>query len=265
MLRRGGMVAPEFTSIPENGLREGCCYDGHVLPARLSRTIHKWLGLAVGIQALAWIVSGFYMVVVDIDFIHGDTLVRNLETAPPRAGSWYPLAGVRERYAGIERIRIKGLPGLEHPLYEVRAAGGIFLLDAATGVTISPLRRAQVEALASHYYSGRAPLAETELLERNPPPEIQSRPLPLWRVRFGDWHDTTFYIHPDSGELVTRRHRLWRWFDALWMLHIMDYETRTDANNGLLRFATVAGLVFAGSGLWLLWFSFRRRRVRPPA
>ena len=38
-------------------------------PARLSRTLHKWLALLVGAQAVVWIVSGLYMVVVDIDFI----------------------------------------------------------------------------------------------------------------------------------------------------------------------------------------------------
>lgn len=82
-------------------------------------------------------------------------------------------------------------------------------------------------------------------------------------MQFDDWHETTLYIHPDSGELVTRRHRMWRWFDALWMLHIMDYQARTDVNNALLRAASVAGLALGASGLWLLCFSFRRR-TRPP-
>ena len=237
-----------------------------MLPARLSRTLHKWLGLFVGAQALAWIVSGFYMVAVNIDFIHGDTLVRNVASPAPRTSTWYSLADVRARHEGIESIRIKGLPGFGHPLYEVRTADNVVLLDAVDGAPISPLPRAQVESLARHYYSGAADLAGLQLLTGEPPLEIQSRPLPLWRAQFDDWHETTLYIHPDSGELVTRRHRLWRWFDALWMLHIMDYEARTDANNGLLRFSTVAGLAFAGSGIWLLWFSFRHgRRTRPPA
>lgn len=234
-------------------------------PARLSRSLHKWLGLLVGLQALAWVVSGFYMVVVDIDFIHGDTLVRNLSSAPPRAATWYPLGDVRARYANILGVRIKGLPGFDRPLYEVRTAGGIVLLDATDGAPVSPLPRGQVEALGRHYYAGSGSLASAELLVQDPPLEIQSRRLPLWRLQFDDWHQTTLYVQPDSGELVTRRHRSWRWFDTLWMFHIMDYESRTDTNNVLLRFATVAGLVFLGSGLWLLWFSIRRRRVRPRA
>lgn len=230
-----------------------------VRPARLSRSVHKWLALLVGAQALAWIASGFYMVVVDIDFIHGDTLVRNLSTPPPPADTWHPVAEVQARYPGIEKLRIKGLPGGERPLYEVLTAGGIVLLDGVSGTRLSPLDRGTVAALARHYYAGRGALEGLELLAGEAPLEIQGRELPLWRARFDDWHETTLYVHPDSGDLVTRRHRSWRWFDAMWMLHIMDYKTRSDVNNPVLRVVTVAGLVFVASGGWLLWFSFRRR------
>jgi hypothetical protein len=230
-----------------------------VRPARVSRSLHKWLALLVGAQALAWIVSGFYMVVVDLDFIHGDTLVRNLRTPPPPAAAWHPLGEVRARHPGIEQIRIKGLPGFSQPLYELRTADGLVLLDATSGEAVSPLGRGEVQALALQYYAGSGAPAGLELLEGEALLEIQSHRLPLWRAGFDDWHQTTLYIHPASGELVTRRHRAWRWFDALWMLHIMDYDTRSDVNNLALRIATVAGLVFTASGAWLLWFSFRRR------
>ena len=46
--------------------------------ARLSRKIHKWIALLLGIQLFLWALSGFYMVVVHIDTIHGDMLVRNM-------------------------------------------------------------------------------------------------------------------------------------------------------------------------------------------
>ena len=45
----------------------------------IARKAHKWLTLIIGIQALLWMVSGAYMAVVDIDFIHGDPLVRNTD------------------------------------------------------------------------------------------------------------------------------------------------------------------------------------------
>jgi hypothetical protein len=48
-------------------------------------------------------------------------------------------------------------------------------------------------------------------------------------------------------------------FDFLWMLHIMDYEQRSNVNNTLLRVASTVGLLFMLSGVWLLFYSFRRR------
>ena len=42
---------------------------------RASRKAHKWLMLLLGIQFVIWSLSGAYMVILDIDYIHGDTLV----------------------------------------------------------------------------------------------------------------------------------------------------------------------------------------------
>ena len=47
--------------------------------SRLSQKLHKWLGLLVGLQLVIWSISGFYMVVIDIDIIHGDHLVQPAE------------------------------------------------------------------------------------------------------------------------------------------------------------------------------------------
>jgi len=227
--------------------------------ALLARTLHKWLALIIGIQALMWVMSGFYMVVVDLDFIHGDPLVRNLTTAPPRTTVWTPIAALTEKYGAISEVRIKGLPTFEHALYELKTESGTLLVDATSGNQVSPLSREEIAALARAYYAKSGELASLTLLTENPPLEIQTRPLPLWRADFDDWLATALYVHPESGELVTRRHRFWRWFDFFWMLHIMDYKAREDINNNLLRVAATGGAVLALSGVWLLFFSFRRR------
>ena len=83
----------------------------------------------------------------------------------------------------------------------------------------------------------------------------------MWRVEFADRKETTLYFSPSTGELLAKRHDLWRWFDLWWMLHIMDYEERSDVNNMLLRITSTVGMVFALSGLWLLIYSFGRRRT----
>ena len=229
-------------------------------PALLSRTLHKWLTLIVGLQLLLWAVSGFYMVVVDLDFIHGDPLVRNLRVPLTIHQPLMPIAEVAQRYPEVTQVTMRALPATG-PVYEITANGRRVLVDAASGQQLSPLSTGRIRELARDYYAGTGEPTNVVLLERDPPTEIQTRGLPLWRIDFDDWLETTLYIHPDTGALVTRRHRFWRWFDFLWMLHIMDYEAREDVNNGLLRAISVLGTVTAVSGVWLLYFSFRRRRA----
>lgn len=229
-------------------------------PALLSRTLHKWLTLIVGLQLLLWTVSGFYMVVVDLDFIHGDPLVRNLRVPLTVNQPLTPVTEVAQRYPEVTQVTMRALP-TAGPVYEIMANGRKVLVDAVSGQQLSPLSAGRIRELARNYYAGTGEPTNATLIERDPPSEIQTRGLPLWRIDFDDWLETSLYVHPDTGTLVTRRHRFWRWFDFLWMLHIMDYEAREDVNNSLLRIASVLGTVTAVSGVWLLYFSFRRRRA----
>jgi uncharacterized iron-regulated membrane protein len=228
--------------------------------AIFSRKAHKWLSLFVGVQIVLWTISGFYMVVVDLDFIHGDPLVRNLKVPLSVQSDRIPFREAARAHPEVTQISLRSLPGIVTPVYEVTTRGRKVLLDASNGQQLSPLADVTIKSLARSYYAGKGELVSLTLLERDPPLEIQTRPLPLWRADFDDWLETSLYLHPDTGVLVTRRHRFWRWFDFLWMLHIMDYDQRTDMNNGLLRASTVLAGITVISGMWLLYFSFRRKR-----
>jgi hypothetical protein len=232
------------------------------VPARVARLGHRWLALFVGIQLVIWSASGLYMTAVDLDFIHGDPLVRNLTPALQSDRIAVAPDAVRQRYPDLYELALRALPHDGQPVYELLGPDGITLLDASTGAVLSPLPASLVTAIARGHYAGRGEVERVALLERDPPIELQTRALPLWRIDFDDWLDTTLYIHPDSGRLVVRRHRFWRWFDLLWSLHIMDYWERSDVNNGLLRTATIVSLVLVGSGAWLVAYAFRWRRRR---
>ena len=231
-------------------------------PALLARTLHKWLALTLGLQLVLWTLSGFYMVIVDLDLIHGDPLVRNLRLPLALDHASVPVGEVAQRYPEVTQVVIRAMPSFANPVYEVTALGRRLLVDSRTGEQISPLSEGRVRELARHYYAGRGELRSVGLLEHEHPLEIQTHALPLWRADFDDWLETSLYLHPDTGALMTRRHRLWRWFDFFWMLHIMDYETRDDMNNALLRATTVLGAIAILSGGWLLFFSFSSRRRR---
>lgn len=223
------------------------------------RRCHKWIALVIGVQALLWMASGVYMTVVPIDIIHGDHLTH--PAGEPLAPSAHRLSvpQLMERVPGISSFRLKSLLGRE--VFEIERAGKTELVDADSGHIIGPLDEKAVRSLANDSYHGDDPITAVELLKQTPS-EVGNRPAPIWAVHYSNLGRTTLYFSPTSGELLARRHELWRWFDFLFMLHIMDYDERSDVNNTLLRVASVGGLLFALSGMWLLLYSFKRRGAR---
>lgn len=221
------------------------------------RRAHKWIGLIVGVQALLWMISGLYMVVVPIEVIHGDHLA-HVSTEPLKPNvSRISQAKLAELYSGITSVRLKSMLGKE--VYEIRQGKDVALIDVATGAKLSPLGRDTIMALAEESHVGEGSMRGIEWVTKAPS-EVGTRPVPLWAVHYEEAGDTTLYFSPHTGELVARRHNLWRVFDFVWMLHIMDYETRDDVNNTLLRIASITGVMFALSGVWLLLYSFKGRK-----
>ena len=226
------------------------------LPA-LARKIHKWIALVVAIQAVFWTLTGIYMTAVHIDIIHGDRLVKPTAVAPMALEGLVEPARLSQIIPGLKSARLDLQVG--QPVYVVEAEGGQALFDARTGTKLSPITEEQARTRAVALFAESGRVVSTEFITKAPL-EVQTRPVPLWRVEFdGAWHPT-FYISPYTGELVTRRHDLWRTFDFMWMLHIMDYDDRQDMNNILLRIFTWMSVVTSASGAWLLLYSFRRRR-----
>jgi uncharacterized iron-regulated membrane protein len=222
------------------------------------RRAHKWIGLVIGVQALFWMISGLYMVVVPLEVIHGDHLAHVPTERLNPGGQRVPLGRLHEVYPGITSIRLKNLLGKE--VYEIKQGKQASLVNAADGIKISPLDREDIVALAEAAYVGEGSIRGVEWVTKAPR-EVGSRPVPLWAVHYDEPGKTTLYFSPHTGDLVARRHELWRWFDFLWMFHIMDYEERENVNNTLLRTASIAGLLFALSGAWLLFYSFTRRKT----
>lgn len=207
--------------------------------------------------------SGLYMTAVHIDIIHGDHFIRVAQPKPldPRE-IVSPMAAIAAAAGSGEAVRLAW--PLERPVYIVRSDLGERLVDARTGARLSPPTRDQIRKAAEHWFTGPEQLVHLTLIGRIPG-EIRGRQAPLWRADFDGWNKPTLYISPSTGELVSRRHELWRIFDFLWMLHIMDYETRDNVNNWLARGFTWLAFSTVLSGAWLLWFAFPRRRRKATA
>ena len=225
---------------------------------KLSRKIHKWFALVLGIQLFLWALSGFYMVAVHIDIIHGDMLVRNMQSNVIHDDRLHvPLETLAVLHPDAQSITLEAM--MDQPVYRIRG-NSTLLLDAHDGRQLSPLNEQTAIQIARYHYKGEGNIRHVELLENDPPTELQTRPLPLWRVDFDDVWNSSFYIDPYTSKFETRRHTLWRVFDFLWMLHVMDYDEREDINNTVLRLFSVLGVFLGLGGVWLLFYSFNKKK-----
>jgi uncharacterized iron-regulated membrane protein len=221
------------------------------------RRTHKWLALLVGVQVVLWTLTGFYMVVVHIDIIHGDHLVRSQPIRPIDPSGLAVPSRIVSAAPGASELRLQRL--FDRPVWRAETPAGPRLFDARTGEGMPDLTEAEIRALARRIYAGDGEIVSARLLTQAPL-EVQSRKPPFWQVEFAGWNRPTLYLSPWTGELISRRHALWRAFDFAWMLHIMDYDDRTNVNNPLLRVATWSAFAMAVSGAWLLFWSFPRRK-----
>ena len=223
----------------------------------LVRRTHKWLALVVGLQVVLWTATGFYMVVVHIDTIHGDHLVRPVAAPTLDVSRAVSPASVLASNPGISEMRLVQSRG--RLMWQADHGGKVAAFDATTGVPMAPMAYGEAVAIAKAAYAGTGDVVAARLLTTRPQ-EMGSRKPPYWQVEFAGWNRPTLYLSPATGEVLAKRHLLWRAFDFAWMLHIMDYDARTNVNNPLLRVATWSAFAMATTGAWLLLWSFPRRR-----
>ena len=225
----------------------------------LARRLHKWIALLIALQVLIWTFTGLYMVIVDLDIIHGDHLVK----APP--SRFVPLDRLADPLSVARQVRNADDVRLfwrgERLTYAVTANTGTITFDAATGAPLPAPSEGEIRRAARQRFVGNDQIVSLALLPEVPF-EVRGQQGPLWRVQFEGWNNPTFYLSAQTGELLSRRHELWRTFDLFFGLHVMDYWTREDVNNPLLRIASWIAVVMSLSGGWLLLYSFPRRAKR---
>lgn len=223
-----------------------------------ARKIHKWVALLVGLQVVIWSLTGLYMTAVHIDTIHGDHLVRAPGERNVDVRSLVDPMAVASM-TGAENLRLAWLGN--EPIYVAKGNSGEVAVHARTGRTVARPTQDQINAIATGIYTGTERIRSIELIDTIPG-EIRGRAPPLWRVEFDHWNKPTFYLSPVTGELVSRRHELWRAFDFLWMLHIMDYKERENVNNAILRVFTWGALLMALTGAWMLLYAFPKKKKK---
>jgi PepSY-associated transmembrane protein len=231
--------------------------------SRVSGKVHKWLALLMAIQILFWFVSGLFFAVFPIERVRSEHAIAG-QTARPVPFDVAADGLLRLGSAGVtgDRVEIRTL--LDRPVALIARGGGRPLLyDLASARRISPLSMNAAARIAEADHDGDARAARVERVTENSP-EYRG-PLPAWRVDFDDGASRALYVAADTGAVAARRSTLWRVYDFLWGLHIMDWRGHEDFNSPLLIAATALGLVVIATGCIMFpsrlgYTAWRRRR-----
>lgn len=240
--------------------------------SRVSSVIHKWLALLMAIQILFWFVSGLFFAIAPIETVRSEH--RIAEQAAPPVPLEVAAAGLRRIAAAGgaagEKIEIRTMLG--RPVAVL--SGGEArprLYDLGSGRRLSPVPASLAAEIAALDHDGTERPVRVELVTDNFP-EYRGA-LPAWRVDFDDGANRSLYVAADTGAVTARRSTLWRVFDFLWSLHIMDFKEHEDFNTPLLIGATALGLVVIVTGIVMFpsrlgynrWRRRRRRALNRPA
>jgi uncharacterized iron-regulated membrane protein len=238
-------------------------------PRKTTYLAHRWIGLIISLQLLAWSVGGFTFSILDIDDVHGDFEARMRVMSPMRVEELPSTLQETLIAEGIDEIGTitmidRGLGAF----WEIRGGDGRWIGRAdLTGELAGLITEQQAVDIALDDFLPEAEVKRVELIEADPPGEYRGGRLPVYRVDMDHPKETHIYINASNGRIMARRNKSWRTFDFFWMLHTMDYQERDDFNHPLLTIASLFAIAASSTGLVLWgWRSipkfFKRRKAK---
>ncbi len=229
---------------------------------RYTRKTHRYLGLFIGVQFLFWTIGGLYFSWNDMDDVHGETLLDKTEhrfdfsyQEPARKQLFYleetdpkPIKTIEGIVvSGDSLLRIKRLDDIVFMSLSKDSYGLRKTLSQEECVTFVKDRLYSDIKIDSVVY-----LTEKDITKGH---EYREKPLPVYAITLDHPTNTVVYVNPELAKITSVRNDNWRRFDFLWMLHVMDFETRDHITNWTLRVFSVLGLLTILSGLYLFFIS----------
>mgnify|MGYP003298742798 FL=1 len=210
----------------------------------LVRKTHKYLSILISIQLLLWTISGIYFAFNQIELVRGE------QYRLPQVFS-IDLNKINVVLDSVRSIQVA--PRFGEEILIVRREAGTEYLNLE-GVALEKLSREQATSIVSSVTS-LTPLAVEEIIDLEPGSEYRGRNLPLFKVMTQDQENDEINVYVDaiSGQVVAIRSEQWRLWDLMWGLHIMDWETRDEINNWLLKLFSVLALISSLTGV-LIFF-----------
>ena len=232
------------------------------------RKTHRYLGIVIGVQLLLWTLGGFYFSWSDIDEIHGDHLVHRdanlkIDTAMISPGSIGILTLEPTKVSEVKLVEVLGEPYylITYSIQDKRSPV-VALYHAYTGKKREEISMDEAKQIAIDHFIPESKIESVELIAEkdiNDHHEYRGSPLPAWAVTFDHPSKSTLYIPTVTGQMLRIRYNKWRTFDFLWMLHTMDYQSRDDFGNFLIRSFSVLAILTILSGMSLFILSSPKR------
>ena len=210
----------------------------------LVRKTHKYLSILISIQLLLWTISGIYFAFNQIELVRGE------QYRLPQVFS-IDLNKIKVALDSVRSVQVARRFGEE--ILIVRREAGTEYLNLE-GVALEKLSREQATSIVSSVTS-LTPLAVEEIIDPEPGSEYRGRDLPLFKVVTKDKENDKINVYVDaiSGQVVAIRSEQWRLWDLMWGLHIMDWETRDEINNWLLKLFSVLALISSLTGVFIFF------------
>ena len=229
--------------------------------ARRIAQIHKWLGLIVFAQLVVWTATGLFFAAVHLTAVRADYLVHPADHVTPVSMRQVKISSTDALKAVAEDapfdVTLKMIGGL--PTYVVRGEIGTFLVSAETGdqvIVDEPLAR----AIATERWVDPDPILSVSHLDKAP--QESSLPGEVWSVHFKGEGNPTLYVSAVDGRTSNPRTDLWRTYDFLFGLHVMDYTEHENHNTPWMVALSVLALSSVLFGVALLVHRFTRGIIR---
>lgn len=194
-----------------------------------------------------------------IEEIHGDHILQPADPEPATLQSETLQELSAKISAPIKSVQTKLWLG--QSIIEVTTPHEVLRFYADTLQALPAIDEQQVRKIIAHRVLPHYDIKVIRHLSQLPA-EARGRDAPLWQVKLLGDENPTIYISADTGEIVAVRTDRWSLFDFVWMLHIMDYDERTDFNHPLLYLTALSALLFTISGIILLVYGLKPTRKK---
>lgn len=211
------------------------------------RNIHKYLSFFISLQLLLWTVSGIYFSFNKIELVRGE------QYRLPSSFS-LNLDQLKGNFENISNFDV--VNRVDQQILIISDPSGRKYLDS-NGSPVSMLTVEQAK-LTVKENSILNPIDVFLIDQDRNGSEYRGRELPLYQVLSlnKDQKSINVYVNPYSGKIVAIRSLQWKIWDLMWGFHIMDWQTRDNINNFLLKVFSILALISSVSGV-LLFFRFR--------